>query len=156
MKHLFFLLLLIIPMWTVAQPLFLDASFGNNGAAISHTAGWSKEAYDMVQQPDGKLLAAGTEYERNSEMYFLSIIARFLPDGSADNSFGTNGSARLLTGSKNAVEAIALQADGKIVLAGNEYIVQGNSPNVQLLTKPFVARLNANGTLDKCTQMHTF
>jgi uncharacterized delta-60 repeat protein len=81
-------------------------------------------------------------------MYFLSIIARFLPDGSPDNSFGTNGSVRLLTGSKNAVDAIALQPDGKIVLAGNEYVVQGNSPNVQLLTRPFIARLNANGTLD--------
>jgi uncharacterized delta-60 repeat protein len=148
MKHLFFLLLLVIPIWTAAQPLFLDASFGSNGATISHTAGWSKEAYDLVQQPDGKLLTAGAEYEMNSEMYFLSIIARFLPDGSPDNNFGTNGSVRLLTGSKNAVEAIALQTDGKIVLAGNEYVVQGNSPNVQLITIPFIARLNANGTLD--------
>lgn len=148
MKHLFFLLFLAIPMLITAQPLSLDASFGNNGAAISHIVGWNKEAHDLIQQPDGKLLAAGTEYEMNGQTYFLSLITRFLPDGSPDNSFGINGSVRLVTGSKNSVEAIALQPDGKIILAGNEYIVQGNPPNVQFLTKPFIARLNTNGALD--------
>jgi uncharacterized delta-60 repeat protein len=150
MKHLFFLLLLAIPMITTAQPMFLDAGFGNNGAATGQAVGWSKIAHDLVQQPDGKLLAAGTEYEMNGEMYFLSLITRFLPNGSLDNSFGNNGSVRLATGGKNAVEAIALQADGKIVLAGNEYIIveEGNPPSALLLTRPFIARLNANGTLD--------
>jgi uncharacterized delta-60 repeat protein len=150
MKYLFLFLLLTIPVLTKAQPLFLDASFGNNGAAKSQTEGWRKIAYALAQQPDGKLLAAGTEYESNVQMYFLSLITRFLPDGSPDNSFGTNGSVRLVTGGKNSIEAIALQSDGKIVLAGNEYIIveEGNPPSAHLLTRPFIARLNANGTLD--------
>lgn len=150
MKRLFFLLLLTIPMLSFAQPLFLDTGFGNNGAATSQVPGWSKVAHDLVQQPDGKLLAAGTEYETNGDMYFQSLITRFLPNGNPDNSFGVNGSFRLVTESKSSVEAIALQSDGKIVLAGNEYLIleQGNPPSVQLLSRPFIARLNANGTLD--------
>lgn len=150
MKRLFFLLLLSGPLLSFAQPLFLDSGFGNNGAATSQATGWSKVAHDLVQQPDGKLLAAGTEYEMNGQMYFQSLITRFLPNGSPDSSFGTNGSLRLVTGGKSSVEALALQPDGKIVLAGNEYMIQeqGNPPSAQLLSRPFIARLNANGTMD--------
>ena len=131
-----------------AQPLYLDNMYGSNGSAINQVAGWNKIAHDIVQQQDGKIIAVGTEYEMNNDMYYFSLISRFRPNGEIDSSFGTNGSVRLVTGNKNAVEAVAIDATGKIYLAGNEYLVQGSAPNVQFVTLPFVAKLNADGTKD--------
>lgn len=150
MKNLIPLLLLFLPMLTNAQPIALDPGFGNNGAATSQQAGWGKEAYDLVLQPDGKLLAAGITYETNGQFNYQSLITRFLPNGHLDSSFGTHGSVRFALADKNAAQAIALQPDGKILVACNKSVIlqSGNPPSVQLLSRPFIARLNANGTFD--------
>lgn len=148
MKKLLLLLSLSLPVFTFAQPLSLDAGFGNNGAAISLQTGWSKIAHDLVRQPDGRILAAGMEYERDNQFNYQSLVTRFLPDGKIDSSFGTHGSVRFDLAGKNTVQAIALQPDGKIVLACNESIIIGGGNAVQLLSRPFIARLNANGTFD--------
>lgn len=148
MHYRFLLLLLALPLLSTAQPLFLDPGFGQNGAAISKTAGWGKEAYAMVRQPDGKLLVAGVEYERNGMLVQQSIITRFLPDGQPDNSFGANGSVRIVTGNKNGAQAISLQADGKIVVAANETITRQQGNSVEILSRPFMARFNTNGSPD--------
>jgi uncharacterized delta-60 repeat protein len=150
MKKLILWLLLALPILIHAQPVFLDPGFGNNGAAISQQTGWGKDAYDLIRQPDGKLIAAGIAYERYGQFNYQSLIARFLPNGKIDSSFGTNGSVRFNLDGKNAVAAIALQQDGKIVIACNESIIIqfGNPPSAQLLSRPFIARLNPNGTFD--------
>ena len=81
-------------------------------------------------QPDGKILTAGIGSTGG-------IVSRFLPNGSPDVSFGNGGlvSFQFGTGS-NTLNAIALQADGKIVVAGG------------FSTKIGVARLLPNGALD--------
>jgi len=97
-----------------------------------------------VVQPDGKLVAAG--YAWNGRDYDM-VVARFNLDGTADATFGTGGSVALdfstmQQGSGDELaSAIALQPDGKIVVAGQFFVftVGGSLP---------VARLNANGTLD--------
>lgn len=151
MKFLSLLLCLVLPVWLQAQPLLPDPGFGHQGASISKTAGWSKEASSLLRQPDGKLLTAGLEYElNNSDFFYQSLLTRFLPDGQPDHSFGTAGSVRLVTGGKNYASAIALQPDGKILVAGNESYIQsgGNPPSAQLLSRAFIARLNPDGSLD--------
>lgn len=58
-------------------------------------------------------------------------VERFMPDGSVDTSFGTNGHTVINTG---YADAIAIQPDGKILTVGGD---AGK-----------LVRLNANGTLD--------
>jgi len=88
----------------------------------------------IVQQPDGKILIGG---------YFTKIsnstrqrIARLNSDGSLDQSF--NPSA----GADGTVLEIVLQTDGKILIGGDFSIVNG-------ISRPRIARLNADGTRDQ-------
>lgn len=151
MRKLFTLLLFAPGFIATAQPLVLDPGFGNNGVAVCQDSGRANAAYDLVQQPDGKILAAGMTYADDGQLYYESLISRFLSDGSLDNSFGTEGSVRLVTGNKNAAYALRVQPDGKIVIVGNETIMiedGGPPPSVQILSRPFIARLKATGALD--------
>jgi uncharacterized delta-60 repeat protein len=87
----------------------------------------------LAVQADGKVLAGGGFDHAGSQGIFN--LARLNVDGTLDVSF-TPGS-----GPDQAVEAIVVQPDGKIVIAG-DFVTFNGSPAVSL------ARLNANGTLD--------
>ncbi|MEJ2103667.1 MAG: T9SS type A sorting domain-containing protein, partial [Ignavibacteriaceae bacterium] len=85
----------------------------------------------------GKILVSGICYVTISNSEFFA--ARFLSDGTPDSTFGTNG--HFLTsysGYEEECYTMALQNDGKIVLAGRT-----NSP-----MSLFFTRLNSNGSLD--------
>ncbi|HEX8250306.1 MAG TPA: FG-GAP-like repeat-containing protein [Pyrinomonadaceae bacterium] len=87
----------------------------------------------VVAQPDGKILIGGSfssigGFARNS-------IARLNADGSLDTSFNPLG------GTNGGVLSLDLQADGKVLIGGLFTTVNGQS-------KPFIARLNADGSLD--------
>lgn len=70
------------------------------------------------------------------------IIMRINADGSADNTFGTNGVvSHDPAGDNEYAYAAALQPDGKVLVAGS-YIVGWAS------LKMFVARYNADGSVD--------
>ncbi len=113
----------------------LDTSFGGGtGKAMSNIAG-DDTIYSMAIQSDGKILVGGT----NSSDF---LLARFTGTGSLDTTFGSSGwvTTDFGTGSDTA-RAIALQADGKIVLAGQSF-------NSTTFTDYAVARYNSDGTLD--------
>ncbi len=114
----------------------LDASFGGRKSTGKVTTDFSDfkalnssdEAHDAVIQPDGKIVAAGGRYSGPA-------LARYLPDGRLDLTFGNGG--KVTTGPRYVV-ALTLHpatdpmSPGKIVVAG----------------ETFVARYNPNGTLD--------
>jgi len=86
-----------------------------------------------------KVLADGRVFVYGKDNVY-GPIAQLNPNGSKNTAFespvlGNNGNPG------NAVNDIALQADGKIVFVGNFQTVNGQSRNT-------VARLNADGTLD--------
>lgn len=87
----------------------------------------------LAQQPDGKLLIGGnfTTYSGATRNH----VARLHPDGTLDTTFDPG------LGANDHVGAIAVQPDGKIVIAGNFTQVAGQPRNG-------IARLNADGTLD--------
>jgi len=97
----------------------------------------------IALQPDGKILLAGT-CSNGSNVDFC--IARLNPGGSLDASFdgpsgAANGSFLLPIGTDNdSLFAMALQADGKIVLSGN----CNNGSNNDFC----LARLHGDGSLD--------
>ena len=87
----------------------LDRSFGTNGRARVEFDGVSIAGASGLQ-PDGKIVLAGTAIPP-----YDIALARLRPDGTLDPSFGTT---TVDFGGEEGGNAVALQADGKIVVAG--------------------------------------
>lgn len=112
----------------------LDTSFGGGDGMVVTDVGISSRAYDVVIQPDGKIVIVG---DANPATTARFLVARYNPDGTPDNGF--SGDGILMIGS-TALDyrayAVALQSDGKIIVGGND---------------PFQGlwiRINSNGTFD--------
>ncbi|HLL16743.1 MAG TPA: Calx-beta domain-containing protein [Pyrinomonadaceae bacterium] len=115
----------------------LDTSFDSDGLVITSFPGASADANDLVLQPDGKLVVAGTRRD-NTNPQNVFALARYNADGSLDNTFDSDGRATvdIAGGTFEEGHGVGLQADGRIVVVG-----LGNSVFA-------VARLNANGSPD--------
>ena len=115
----------------------IDSTFGAGGlahVAFTSQADWEKPT-TMARQPDGRILVAGYYFQGGNRTE--AVIARFLPNGTLDSSFGSGGRATVNFGVRTDVylSDVALQADGKIVaLAGG--------------TQFRIARLMPNGVAD--------
>jgi uncharacterized delta-60 repeat protein len=117
----------------------LDRSFGGSGMVTNSNV---DAANDVVVQPDGKILAAG---EASSGYGFAML--RYNSDGSPDTSFGGNKSkGTVITNINNSSDdgggRLALQTDGKIVVAGWDRSTSGTAYDLALV------RYNADGSLD--------
>ncbi len=124
-----------------------DLSFGADGAANLELYGDSSQTLaDVVVQPNGKILAAGS-HQLSGSNFIDYFIARFNPDGSPDDAFVANGFIILdktdFPNSRyNHVRALAVQPDGKIIASGDMMDDEGNA---QLS----LVRLTSNGLPDK-------
>lgn len=116
----------------------LDTSFSGDGRDMANFTGTKySEVFAMNRQADGKLLVAGRVYQGSST--YDSAITRYNADGTLDTRFNGTGTKVFDTGSsKESINDIQIQTDGKIVLAGT----RGSTP-VGLLV-----RLNADGSMD--------
>jgi uncharacterized delta-60 repeat protein len=95
--------------WAAAG--ILDPTFGSAGTV--NTAGQA-DAREVVLQPDGKLVAAGTSRFGSSWQFGL---ARYDATGALDLSFGSSGLATTPIGTRSWANALVLQPDGKLVAA---------------------------------------
>ncbi|HEY3021436.1 MAG TPA: hypothetical protein VGJ32_14660, partial [Solirubrobacteraceae bacterium] len=93
----------------------LDSSFGGAGST-SVDFGGDDTAFAMALQPDGKIVVAGRSNAGDNPSNFA--VARLLPDGSPDGSFGTGGKMLVDFGRDDQGRAVSLQPDGKILVAG--------------------------------------
>lgn len=94
-----------------------DNDFGTAGIAVSQTAA-NAYCYDMVVQPDGKLVLAGGS--TTSPVISRFVMARYFPNGFIDASFGQFGRVETAFPSQSAqILHLALQPDGKILVVGN-------------------------------------
>src|SRR5438067_367203 len=119
------------PVHAAAGDLDLTfAGFGSGGKVI--TTGVSGSVYDMALQADGKIVVAGCSANK-------MLVMRYLSNGVLDPTFGSNGIATFSNVFSLCANAVALQADGKIVVAG----WFGTSPSSFML-----ARLTPSGGLD--------
>jgi len=96
-----------------------DTSFGNNGSVFL----FPMTPGPLVLQPDGKIVV-GSATTGSIEGSPTSQMQRFSSDGQLDTTFGTGGTAPLLSSG-----AITLQSDGKFLVASLD-------------------RYNSNGSLD--------
>jgi uncharacterized delta-60 repeat protein len=96
-----------------------DASFGLNGTVRTYTGLMPTACDALALDADGNILVAGTAAPTDVES--LSYLCRLLPaDGSLDPAFGISG--ELMHGVPDLQEStpcIAVQPDGKVVLAGS-------------------------------------
>ena len=118
----------------LAAPGDLDPSFDGDGM-VTLDFGGSDGAEDVLIQPDGKIVAAG---DGTAAQDFT--IARLNPGGSPDTSFAGDGTAAFPFGARDNGYGVALQPDGKIVMAGGTTV--GENRNFAIL------RLTADGSPD--------
>jgi uncharacterized delta-60 repeat protein len=123
----------------------LDATFGNGGI-VNQTLNTDDLPVAVALVGD-KVLVSGTAFGLKPKTSDFEI-ARFNSDGSLDQTFGNNGSIQTPFGSKPGdfatADAMAVQADGKIVVAGTANVLM----NKQLISELAVARYTPNGALD--------
>lgn len=95
----------------------LDATFGVNGVFFSNIVSESDFINDICLQPDGKIIGCGYTQELNVGWDF--IVFRLNSNGSFDSTFDDDGIVNTpFTETDARAEAVALQTDGKIVVAG--------------------------------------
>ena len=114
--------LVFIAPTTFASPGMLDPSFGSNGVVTTSIPGYSAVASGVAVQPDGRIIIAGTAFNAAVDISIhLKLdrcpLARYLPSGALDPSFGGTGIVTAPTGPMS-YEGVAIQSDGKIVVAG--------------------------------------
>ncbi|QDU28395.1 Bifunctional hemolysin/adenylate cyclase precursor [Anatilimnocola aggregata] len=96
----------------------VDLSFGDSGRVHVDLGNLSENVTDAVLQPDGKILVLGTTYVSGTGADV--VLLRFLADGMADDSFGTDGVVLSdLGGTEDYARSIALQTDGRILISGS-------------------------------------
>lgn len=99
--------------------------------------------YSTATEPDGSVLVAGwfgrVQPNGAAEPINRNYMARLYPDGSLDPDFNPNPNA--------PVYALALQADGRMVVAGRFTSLQPNGAPASA-RRNYIARINHDGSLD--------
>jgi uncharacterized delta-60 repeat protein len=93
-----------------------DNSFNFDGKVTTDFGGGDDEANSVAIQPDGGILVAGDATVAGGGVNFA--LARYLPNGSLDNSFNFNGRVMTDFGGHSIASSVAIQPDGRIVAAG--------------------------------------
>jgi uncharacterized delta-60 repeat protein len=121
----------------------LDTTFGTGGWEVLNVG---QNNYDensmMAIGPDGRIVLTGYAPEADGAGNDL-FVARLAPDGAPDTTFGTLGTGVVYSdfGGNEQGFGVAVQPDGKVVLAGRRAVVGGT---VDFLT----TRYDATGQLD--------
>jgi len=119
----------------------LDSSFSGDGK-LTTAIGPSHDYGDSVTvQTDGKILVAGYSRISSGSYNFNFALVRYTANGSLDTSFSGDGKLTTDFGSSNYGSSVSIQADGKILVAGN--IALENSHYDFALV-----RYNTDGSLD--------
>jgi uncharacterized delta-60 repeat protein len=120
----------------------VDTLFSVDGRVDVQIGDAHAYANDAALQPDGKIVIAGTCDPATGGTLFRFCLARFTTSGALDSTFSTDGQTFTTIGTGSATaSAVALQPDGKIVVAGA--CTNGNSDNDFCLV-----RYSGSGSID--------
>ncbi len=142
----------VIAVWRLTESGSLDPTFDTDGVAgISDTSEDSVNAIALA--PDGKILIAGTT--ELSPAPRDAVVWRLKANGGAgglnealDPTFDTDGQADFNSDGNDQAEDVALQPDGKILLAGVSEPTAGKSKATVWRVKPNGGSGVTNGALD--------
>jgi uncharacterized delta-60 repeat protein len=117
---------------TISNIVRLNAN-GTKDVAFNPGTSTNAGIFDCALQSDGKIVIVGgfTSYNGTPK----NRVARLNADGTLDTTFTTG------TGPDDWIEETAIQADGKILIAGSFNNYNGTA-------RSRIARINADGTLD--------
>jgi uncharacterized delta-60 repeat protein len=112
----------------------LDPTFDGDGMVTTPIAGGGDAAMSVAVQPNGRIVAAGTD------SWQRVALVRYRPNGRLDRSFGGNGIVRTnLKPGEDVAYDLAIQPNGRLVVVG----YAGSSP-----PRFAVLRYRTDGTLD--------
>jgi uncharacterized delta-60 repeat protein len=112
----------------------LDPTFGGDGRVITDVSRGDDQANGVAIQADGKIVVAGRSGKDNRKF----ALVRYNTDGTLDSTFAEDGKVTTdFTNARDQANAVAIQADGKIVAVGRS----GGADFA-------VARFNTDGALD--------
>jgi uncharacterized delta-60 repeat protein len=125
----------------------LDTTFGNGGQVItpiptgSTSKGYNWErVLDITLTSGGQILALGVDTSN-----WTVLLARYNSNGTLDTTFGTGGTVTTaLTATYGLGSRLALQPDGRIVVAGYEDVATPGGT----MTEGLLLRYSGNGSLD--------
>ena len=116
----------------------LDPEFSSASSITTAIGSAGDRGYAVARQDDGKIVVAGYSYNGSDRDF---AVVRYTADGVPDTTFGTGGVVTTDFNSNNdEAYAVAVQGDGKIVVAGEA----GNGSNRDFA----VARYTSAGALD--------
>ena len=115
----------------------LDPTFAPAMGPDSEVGEWTGLGCNaMALQPDGKIVIAGQFWSVNGVR--RGVVARLNPDGSLDTSFAPRPDEKR---NGYSIVAVAVQADGRILVGGNGIPFEGGNA--------FLSRLNPDGSRDR-------
>jgi len=117
----------------------LDTSLNSSGKITTAVGKGTCKGEGLALQEDGKIVVVGHSFNAGGQSCFT--VLRYGADGSLDTSFGDSGKITTAVAKESNADSVAMQSDGKIVVAGNSFIDGGNNDFA-------VVRYNANGKLD--------
>ena len=120
----------------------LDLTFGRSGKVTSDFGASNDIANAATLQADGKIVTAGIRFVGISASTGDFVVARYNTNGTIDKTFGQGGRVVTDFGMTESASSVAIQPDGKIVVAGGTY------PTFVFLGFYALARYNPNGSLD--------
>ncbi len=124
----------------------IDSTFGTNGKTVIHYL-INPIVYAAAVQPDDRIVLAGSNTS-NSDDYDIMVV-RLNANGTLDSTFGTNGivitaerhAATVNLGITTEARAVAIQPDGRIVVAGRTYELNYDAA-------PIIVRYDSTGARD--------
>src|SRR6185369_10344987 len=94
-------------------------AFGSGGeTAIPFPNSATEQGNALALLPDGKIIVAGTAFKTFATPPDFALV-RYNSDGSIDTAFGTKTTD--IAGDTDEALALAIQSDGKVVLAGRAF-----------------------------------
>jgi uncharacterized delta-60 repeat protein len=122
------LLALCVPTSALAAPGDLDPTFGGSGVVTAFPPGAVATAVGIDGR--GRITAVGYTIARRPDI----LVARFLPNGSPDPSFGGDGRVRVDLGGADYAFDVAVTGAGAVAIAGRRTKAKDRMVVVRLRT----------------------
>ena len=113
--------------------------------ALSDHKYWAQNS--VAVDANGRIVVASTAGVWNEDYTWNNqdiLLTRYTPDGALDSSFGDNGRSVVDLGSAEQVAAVAIDGEGRILVAGNTFA----NTDLYNINDIFVARFDVDGQLD--------
>jgi uncharacterized delta-60 repeat protein len=122
----------------------LDATFGSSGIVSTAVPPGPPGVEAMLLEPDGHIVVGGPSRDGGSAAASDFLLLRYDSGGALDAGFGAGGIVMtdLSGGGPDALHALALEADGKILAAGSE------GQTSRFARELAIVRYDPQGTLD--------